>query len=101
MTGNCTSQQRFLPVQKAASSHCGHAGLQSWLARAHQILSRGLLADVADGVVEAAEEQQGGGEVIDNPEAVEAVDNPDGYLAEEDAAGTEAVPHQETEGVKA
>ena len=57
------------------------------------------LADVGDNAGETAvapaEQQQGGGEVIENPDAP---DNPDGYLAEEGvegpdgASGPEAIP---------
>lgn len=45
--------------------------------------------DTAGETVADPTEQQGGGEVIQNPDAPEASDNPDGYLAEEEGTGAE------------
>ena len=45
---------------------------------------------VGEAAAEPIEQQQGGGEVIENSDAPEAPDNPDGYLAEEGGAGAEA-----------
>lgn len=42
--------------------------------------------NAGDPVVESTEQQQGGGEMIEN---ADAPDNPDGYLAEEGGAGAE------------
>ncbi len=46
---------------------------------------------VGEAAAEPIEQQQGGGEVIENSDAPEAPDNPDGYLAEEGGAGVEAL----------
>ena len=46
-------------------------------------------------VAEPTEQQQGGGEVIENPDAPEAPDNPDGYLAEEGGADAEGATEPE------
>lgn len=42
-----------------------------------------------EAAAEPTEQQQGGGEVIENSDAPEAPENPDGYLAEEGGAGAE------------
>lgn len=55
------------------------------------------LAGMGDQGGSGTDEQQGGGEVIDNPQAA---DNPDGYLAEDDGAGAEPMPQQEVEAPK-
>ena len=57
-----------------------------------------VVAGMGDQTGSGTDEQQGGGEVIDNPQVA---DNPDGYLAEEDGAGVEAMPEQEVEAPKA
>ena len=46
---------------------------------------------VGEAAAEPIDAQQGGSEVIENSDAPEAPDNPDGYLAEEGGAGAEAV----------
>lgn len=50
---------------------------------------------VDEAAAEPIEAQQGGGEVIENSDAPEALDNPDGYLAEEGVAGAEAITDPE------
>ena len=50
---------------------------------------------VGEAAAEPIEQQQGGGEVIENSDAPEAPDNPDGYLAEEGGAGAEAINDSE------
>ncbi len=50
---------------------------------------------VGEAAAEPTEQQQGGGEVIENSDAPEAPDNPDGYLAEEGGAGAEALNDSE------
>ena len=50
---------------------------------------------VGEAAAEPLEQQQGGGEVIDNSDAPEAPDNPDGYLAEEGGTGAEALNDSE------
>ena len=65
----------------------------------HSLLSSwSFFAGIGEQAGSGTDEQQGGGEVIDNPQAA---DNPDGYLAEDDGAGAEAMPEQETEAPKA
>ncbi len=48
-----------------------------------------------EAAAEPIEQQQGGGEVIENSDAPEAPDNPDGYLAEEGGAGAEGLNESE------
>ncbi len=50
---------------------------------------------VGEVAAEPLEQQQDGGEVIENSDAPEAPDNPDGYLAEEGGAGAEALNDSE------
>ena len=52
--------------------------------------SAGTGDTVGEAAAEPIEQQQGGGEVIENSDAPDAPDNPDGYLAEEGGAGAEA-----------
>ena len=61
------------------------------------VLSHICSAGIGDQGGSGTDEQQGGGEVIDNPQAA---DNPDGYLAEDDGAGAETMPEQEIEASK-
>ena len=50
---------------------------------------------VGEAAAEPIEQQQGGGEVIENSDAPEAPDNPDGYLAEDGGAGAEGLNDSE------
>ena len=52
----------------------------------HDCESLGVGDNTGESVAEPTEQQQGGGEMIEN---ADAPDNPDGYLAEEGGAGAE------------
>ena len=66
------------------------------------ILPDGILETAGDAtgepVAEPVVQQQGGGEVIENPDAPDAPDNPDGYLAEEGGQGAEGGNDAEAKG---
>ena len=64
----------------------------------HYLLVRPAGDTAGEIVTEPTEQQQGGGEVIENPDASDAPENPDGYLAEE--GGTEAEVGNESEAMQ-
>ena len=88
--------------QQLVANHCRYC-LTGWRLWHAAYSCDNMCSDVAGDTageaatepIEPIEQQQGGGEVIENSDAPEALDNPDGYLAEEGGAGAEAINESE------